>query len=392
LPGGNHQTERSTGCAAEVLMFKRLVDTFFARSGTRGAPHAPPAGATHGKFDAPPPTHIEATGAMPLALKTVMREENGFPVPDWDAIRTWLETLPDNDQQGAAWGRCELAWLQHLRAALGDGYRLRVDGQVALLSSQDDVSARATLTFVNRARQRIVRTLEGLAEVHDWGYDVVVVFDDHDTYYRYAANHYPDDGEFALSSGMYLGSGCGHFVTVKDQLDTIEPVIVHELTHALLDHLPIPVWLNEGLAVNTEQRFYPQMSGAHRGGHDAAQRHARHQRFWGPAEIQQFWSGDSFHRPDEGNELSYDLARILTAQFAADWPRFRNFANTADSADGGAAAARAHLELELGRAVCALLEREYTAAHEPEPMRWKKEAKKLQETSGRRLMAQTPLS
>jgi len=352
-------------------MFKRIVDKFFAASSAGPAPVSAPGNATTNACNAPPPTHIEAPGAQPLDLKALMREENGFPMPDWDAVMAWLSTIPGDDQQGVAWGECELAWLQHLREALGDGYRLRVADQVALLSSKDDASARATMAFVSRARQRIVRTLEGVAEVPGWGYDVVVVFDDHDTYYRYAANHYPEDGEFALSSGMYLGGGCGHFVTVKDRLETIEPVIVHELTHALLGHLNIPAWLNEGLAVNTEQRFYPRVSGAHHGGYEAARQHARHQRFWGPAEIQQFWSGDSFHRPDEGNELSYDLARILTAQFAADWPRFRSFANMADSADGGAEAAREHLGLTLGQAVCALLERAYTVEHEPAPVRWR---------------------
>lgn len=346
------------------MMLKRLVHKFFAPSASGPA-------AADDAFHAPPPTHIEATGTKPLNLQALMREENGFPLPDWDAVMTWLSTIPGDEEQGLAWGRCELAWLQHLREALGDGYRLRVADQVALLSSMDEASARATLAFVSRARQRIVRTLEGVAEVPSWGYDVVVVFDDHDTYYRYAANHYPEDGEFALSSGMFLSSGCSHFVTVKDQLDTIEPVIVHELTHALLGHLHIPLWLNEGLAVNTEHRFYPPSSGSHRGGHDARHLHARHQHFWGPAEIQQFWSGDSFSRPDEGNELSYDLARILTAQFAADWSRFRAFANMADSVDGGAAAAREHLDLKLGQAVCALLEREYAVEHEPDPTRWK---------------------
>jgi hypothetical protein len=51
------------------------------------------------------------------------------------------------------------------------------------------------------------------------------------------------------------------------------------------------------------------------------QMHARHQKFWGPVEIQQFWSGKSFRRPDEGNELCYDLARIIVSQFGAAWDR-----------------------------------------------------------------------
>lgn len=312
-----------------------------------------------------PPDHLEAAGVSPLMLGPLLHLSEDFPRPDWDAITAWIATIPDHSEQAAAWGRCEIAWLQHLQSALGQDYRLRVADEVALLSTLDDVTAKATLAFVAKSRERIARTLAGLAEVPEWGYDIVLVFDDEDTYYRYAAHHYPDEGEFAFSSGMYLGGACGHFITVKNQLQSIEPTIVHELTHALLGHLPIPTWLNEGLAVNTEHRFYPPATGSHRGGRDAALQHARHQKFWGPAEIQQFWSGDSFHRTDQGNELSYDLARILTAQFASDWPRFTGFALEAHQSDGGAQAARDRLGMSLGGAVCALLERDYTPDHEP---------------------------
>lgn len=316
-----------------------------------------------------PPDRIEAAGVAPLMLEPLLQVSEGFPRPDWEAITEWVATIPDHDEQAAAWGRCEIAWLQRLQAALGEGYRLRTADEVALLSSQDDSSSRATLAFVSTARKRIERTLAGLAEVPEWGNDIVLVFDDEDTYYGYASHHYPDSGEFAFSSGMYLGGGCGHFITVKTQLENIEPTIVHELTHSLLGHLPIPTWLNEGLAVNTEHRFYPPVTGAHRGGRDATLQHARHQRFWGPAEVQQFWSGESFHRTDDGNELSYDLARILTAQLASDWTRFRPFAQAAHRDDAGAQAADEWLDVGLGRAVCALLERDHTPDHDPQPAR-----------------------
>ena len=61
--------------------------------------------------------------------------------------------------------------------------------------------------------------------------------------------------------------------------------------------------------------------------------------FWGADEIQQFWSGKSFLRPDDGNMLSYDLARILVDQLSADWPRFATFVNDANLEDAGAGAA-----------------------------------------------------
>jgi hypothetical protein len=332
--------------------------------GAGGAPQAASSQESADRVD-PPPDHIEAAGAAPLLLTPLLQMSEGFPRPDWDAITGWIGTIPDDGEQAAAWGRCEIAWLQHLQSALGPDYRLRIADEVALLSTLDDTTAKTTLAFVSKARERIARTLNGLAEVPEWGYDIVLVFDDEDTYYRYASHHYPDEGEFAFSSGMYLGGACGHFTTVKDQLQSIEPTIVHELTHALLGHLPIPTWLNEGLAVNTEHRFYPPAAGSHRGGRDAALQHARHQNFWGAAEIQQFWSGDSFHRTDQGNELSYDLARILTAQFASDWETFKAFALEAHQSDGGAQAARERLGISLGSAVCALLEREYTPDLEP---------------------------
>ncbi|MBA4265877.1 MAG: hypothetical protein C0453_12395, partial [Comamonadaceae bacterium] len=145
-------------------MLKRLVHKFFAPSASAPASAGEADNVTPDAFSATPPIHIEAPGVKPLNLKALMREENGFPLPDWDAVMTWLKTIPGDDQQGVAWGQCELAWLQHLREALGEGFRLRVADQVALLSSKDDASARATMAFVSRARQRIVRTLEGVAE------------------------------------------------------------------------------------------------------------------------------------------------------------------------------------------------------------------------------------
>lgn len=312
-----------------------------------------------------PPKLIEAADAAPLELSSVLFESDGFARPDWDTVSDWIASIPDPDEQAAAWGRCEIAWLQHMQQALGTNYRIEMADDVALLTSQDTVSARNTLGFVAKSRQRIERLLTGLAEIPEWGHDIVIVFDDEDSYYRYASHHYPDEGEFAFSSGMYLGDGCGHFITIKDQVTKIEPVIVHELTHALLGHLPIPTWLNEGLAVNTEHRFYPPVIGTHQGGTSAAEQHQRHQRFWGATEIQQFWSGESFKRTDEGNELSYDLARILVEQFAADWPHFQKFANEANYTDGGAQAAQKHLGIQLGVSVCALLEREHAFEYEP---------------------------
>ena len=77
-------------------------------------------------------------------------------------------------------------------------------GDALLLSSQEPVVARATLDFMACTAQRIPRVLDGLTQPHDWGHDILIIFDDEDTYYRYIARYYPKDGDYATSSGMFI--------------------------------------------------------------------------------------------------------------------------------------------------------------------------------------------
>lgn len=313
-----------------------------------------------------PADEVFAPGVEPFAVRAALLNANGFPLIDWSAAQRWVESVPNAPDQAEAWSACERAWLDRLCAALGQGYLVRVQGSAIVLSTLEGNVAEATLAFVNKTVQRIVRVLDGVATIPEWGHDILIVFEDDESYYRYVSHYYPEAGEFAASSGMYIHGGCGHFVTVKADMRIIEPVITHELTHACLSHLPIPAWLNEGLAVNTELRLCPPSQAPL----NPKQTHARHCMFWGLEEIQQFWSGSSFLRNDDGNELSYDLARVLVSQFGADWDRFRTFALAANLADGGASAARDYLGIDLGAAICAVFEREPDSAWGPRPETW----------------------
>lgn len=313
-----------------------------------------------------PPSQISVPEAEPFDLASSLVDAGGFPVIDWGAVHRWIESVPGESAKAEAWSSCEDAWLKHLCVALGDGYRVRSQGSACLVSSLPANVVDATLVFINKTAQRIVRILEGVAQVPAAGNHILIVFDEDESYYRYVAHYYPEAGEFAVSSGMYINRGCAHFVTVRADLRSVEPVVAHELTHACLSHLPIPAWLNEGLAVNTEFRLCPPLQAPA----DPRQLHARHLKFWGAAEIQEFWSGQAFLRGDEGNELSYDLAKILVSQFAADWEPFRQFVLAADLSDGAAASAKRHLGIDLGAAVCAILERDTDPSWAPRPQAW----------------------
>jgi hypothetical protein len=312
-----------------------------------------------------PPERL-SVGGSGFALAEHLDSSEGLPRLDWVAAVRWVEAISTPEQQASAWSQLELGWLAHLRSALGDGYRLEQRGQAVLLSSLDRNVADAALNYMTRTLGRICALLDGLADVPAWGHDILIVLDDDESYYRYASMYYPVEGEYSRSSGMYINDGCGHFVTIKYDLHAIETIIAHEMTHSCLSHLPLPTWLNEGVAVNTEYRLCPPPEPEF----TPRQLHAKHRAFWDPDAIQEFWSGQSFQRIDDGHMLSYDLARIMVAQFAADWSGFKAFVSSANRDDAGQAAACEHLGASLGEIVAALLERPDSDSAEPAPECW----------------------
>jgi hypothetical protein len=307
------------------------------------------------------PLHIEAPGRSTLDVQACLRDAHGWMVFDWGVVNAWLAGIADVSQRQATRLVCQRAWLLHLRDGLGDFAWLHDTDEVMLLSTLEPRTAQATTDFIARTRQRVTRVLGSLAKPQPGSKSILVVFDDEQGYYTYTAAYEHGEGELAFSGGMFIDAGCPHFVTRSQDLSLVEPVIAHELTHAALAPLRLPLWLDEGIAVNTEHR----LTGARRGEHTPQELQRMHQRFWGEAEIQQFWTGESFRRPDDGNKLSYDLARIIVEQLGKSWEPFSAFVSAASREDAGAKAAREALGIELGAMVCALLQREADPAWEP---------------------------
>ena len=317
-------------------------------------------------FQLAPLMQLEAHGVAALDFAATLTVVNDLPTPDWSAVGAWVASIPEPAAQAEAWAKAELAWLAHMQVALGEHYHLAQHEYALLLSPLEPRVAAATVQFMTKTMSRIGKVLEGIAKAPEWGRDILLVFEDEETYYRYASRYYPDDGEFAFSGGMHINFGCSHFATFQAELRAIEPVIAHEMTHGCLGHLTIPAWLNEGIAVNTERRLCPPASQQY----TPQQLHWMHQQFWSEETIQEFWSGKSFLRPDEGNLLSYDLARILVDQFSRDWESFKPFVQQAKLADAGHDAASQLLGVDLGSTVLALFEFQASSSWSPDPTRW----------------------
>jgi len=277
------------------------------------------------------------------APEVVMHWQAGArqPIPDWERIATsedesWPEPVRD-----AYWTRAAEHWLQALGDGLGPDYAIQASERFLLLSALEPGQGTAFLSFCESARRRIVRNLGELALPPGGGKHVCVIYADQDDYYDYIAHYYPEGGEYAMSGGMFIRAGYGHFALFESDIDTMRATIAHELTHALLSHWPIPLWLNEGMAVNTEHSLFPALADPRTQLHSPAEIAKKHAAFWNPQRIQEFWSGASFLRTDDGNLLSYDLAKKMVGLAARDHAGFVAFVQQAQAEDGGQAASAA---------------------------------------------------
>jgi len=265
--------------------------------------------------------------------KDLMPIEGGFPRPDWNSIARHVEPQPESEWN-RLWTDWARKWVKATASKLGDKYQVSETENFIILSAQDDRYVGLLSGFLERTLHKILTMLDGIAKDDGFGKNVVLIFDEQDSYYQYMAYFHPDEGEFILSSGVFLNSAYGHFAFPFLEMSTAEATSAHELTHACLRHLPIPLWLNEGLAVTIENEicgYQPlQMD---------TERFSRHAGFWNADTIQEFWSGFSFNRTDEGSNLSYELARLCVRSLSHDFDVFANFANTATFEDGGESAA-----------------------------------------------------
>lgn len=291
----------------------------------------------------------------------VWRSGTSLPIPDWQAM-AWPDSGDAGSLHRLANGQAA-AWVDALAATLGNGHDRTESQHFMLLSALAPRAARMLLEYLERSRKRVLATLAGIASDAGHGKTVVLVLAGEDAYYRYVA-HYgsSSDEPEAFSGGMFIDAGYGHFVFAAGPFETMEPVVVHELTHSLLRHLPIPAWLNEGLAVNTEHRFTPA-----RARYRPGELQYLFAGFWNAATIQEFWTGKSFLRPDDGQPLSYELARLLVQLLDKDYDLLVRFCGSAHRDDGGEAAAQGILGMGLDQLVDVVLG---PGDWKPEPAKW----------------------
>lgn len=266
-------------------------------------------------------------------IPDAMEVRNCLPRPKWEVIGRWVVTNVEADSLESTWTGIARDWLGRLAQALSAGYAVHESPDFMLLTA-DAKQARRVLSWCEHARRQILEKLDNVASDDGYGKHVVLVFADMKAYYDYISVYYPDEGEFGLSGGIFLPDGYGHFAISAGHHGHYERTIAHEMTHVLLQHLPLPLWLNEGVTQFMEDLVlgasyfsveYETLR-LHRG-------------YWNENTIHAFWSGDSFYYADDGQKLSYHLAQVLFRNLVSDYPRaIKEILKQASFRDAGNAA------------------------------------------------------
>lgn len=208
-----------------------------------------------------PPDLAKHKFIPPEALDAFFHFEAGFHRADWQAIDNWVNANISPIDTEAAYTDAALAWVTKLCEDLGGDYFILQSNQTILLCDQPRDRAHWLLDYTGQVATTIKNHLGQTAWAGAFGQKVVLLFSDEDDYYQYLSYH-SQDGEQASSGGVCIHSGYTHIaIPWHGQLDTAANTIVHELTHDCLSHLPLPLWLNEGIAVTVQKAIAPPEHG-----------------------------------------------------------------------------------------------------------------------------------
>jgi len=275
--------------------------------------------------------------------------KEGFSRPNWQLIGNHVERTVESEDLHKAWTQVACQWAARLKDDLGGDYQVTESTECILLSTADDKSRGRLLGLAERAAGIIPERLGDAAYRGGYGKHLLLLFEEEDDYYQYISYFYPD-GNHPASCGIFLHDYYQH-IAIYDvsEVETAQ-TITHELTHYFLGHLPIPLWLNEGLAMT----FHRAIAGQQRFSldHDTADRHPA---FWSQTNIQEFWAGTSWQQPGEPSELSYSLAEILMQLMVGDWSDFIQFVQHAHYSDAGQTASLDYLGKDLAEVVVGVL-------------------------------------
>ncbi len=287
---------------------------------------------------------------LPSGQEFPLEMREGLTRPRWDLLIPEIMGTTPQEELNECFTVAVRCWLSELARSCGRGYDASESANFHLMSKLDEGQAAVVHRHCEQTLSKILDLLDGIADDSGYGPHVILLFHSHRLFYSYIAPFHPE-GEFGGAGGIFLTEGGYPHIAAPFFRDHWQGTIVHELVHALVSHLPLPLWLNEGVTMLVEWQLTsiepvdisPQVR-------------AQLRQYWQENGLEGFWSGDSFSAPDEGQQLSYTLAFLTAVNLSLDHKkRFRDFVSQADFQDAGANAARDTLGSGIDGIMCRML-------------------------------------
>lgn len=269
----------------------------------------------------------------------------GFSRPDWKVIRQFIHDHVAKDYLSDAWKYAASTWLKELARDLGGSSHIFESYNFFCLSDLEPAVAKTLLDYAETVVSVIRDGLRDAAWSGYYGKHVLLIFSDPDDYFTYIS-YFHREGAHILSGGIFIHRDYAHIALPYIDTGSAQRTLAHELCHNLVCHLPIPLWLNEGIATFVQRKMASTREFIV--DHELADRHRSH---WNETNIQMFWAGKSFNVPGDDSELSYSLGQILVTLLTQDNPDFIEFVKQADWRDAGQDAAQSILGQDLGDVV-----------------------------------------
>jgi hypothetical protein len=245
-----------------------------------------------------------------------LREEwldasKAYAFPDWRKIDEWVAANHSQASHRQVYNQLATDWVHRIAARFPVQMTVAESRNFILAMPESAKNTSACLAQLEDYLTQIREALRGI-ELAEWGSkSVVLIAPDVDTFTKYIGDYYAE-GEYMTPGGVCLRNGYIHFVLRDSNLTMAAPILAHELCHVCVAGYPWPLWVEEALVQAVEHRV------SRRNPYFLDREMIRrHQRYWTPALMQEFWAGRSFHFPNEGSELSYHLARFLLEAVAA---------------------------------------------------------------------------
>ncbi|WP_367870758.1 hypothetical protein [Luteolibacter sp. Populi] len=253
-----------------------------------------------------------------------------------------------------AWSDVARQWIARIRDALPEGYSIHESSTFILLARSDREKAAEVLLYLEQVNTKIRSVIPALLPQILYGKCPVLVFARQQDFYEYVSMYMDEEGSFGAMGGVFLNRGYGHFAMPSPDLSRYAGVFTHELCHSYLSHLGLPLWLDEAITAGVEQSV--EGSNPY---HLDREMIRRHQNYWTEEKVAAFWRGESFYAHDEGQELSYHLARFILNGLHGGGrvPRqaMEEFFQNARYEDAGQSAALEILGVSLGDCMITLL-------------------------------------